>query len=83
MLLDEALKSAKQKTVGLKQTRRALEKGLVKYLFVAQDAEPHVLRPIEKWCSEHEVEQTQVPTMKELGEACGIAVGTAVAAVLK
>ncbi|HZK84431.1 MAG TPA: ribosomal L7Ae/L30e/S12e/Gadd45 family protein [Desulfosporosinus sp.] len=82
-MLDEAFKSAKLKTVGLKQTQRALEKGSVRRLFIAKDAEPHVLRSVEEWCSNHDVERIEVPTMKELGKACGIEVGTAVAAILK
>jgi len=82
MVLDEAFKSAKHKTVGLKQTQRALEKGLVRRLYIAQDAEPHVLRSVVEWCANHTVEQIEVPTMKELGKACGIEVGTAVAAIV-
>jgi len=82
LLLDEAFKNAKQKTVGLKQTQRALEKGLVKRLFIAKDAETQVLRSIVEWCDIHNMERSEVPTMKELGKACGIEVGTAVAAIL-
>ena len=81
-MLDETFKNAKHKTVGLKQTQRALEKGLVRRLFIAKDAEPHVLRPALDWCTNHTVECIEVPTMKELGKACGIEVGTAVAALL-
>jgi len=81
-MLDETFKNAKQKTVGLKQTQRALEKGLVRRLFTAQDAEPHVLRSIVEWCNNHNVERIEVPTMRELGKACGIEVGTAVAGIL-
>ena len=81
-MLDETFKHAKQKTVGLKQTQRALEKGLVRRVYVAKDAEAHVLRPILTWCSSHNVVSIEVPTMKELGKACGIEVGTAVAAIL-
>lgn len=81
-MLDETFKNAKHKTVGLKQTQRALEKGLVRRLFIAQDAEPHVLRPVVEWCTNHTVECIEVPTMKELGKACGIEVGTAVASLL-
>lgn len=82
MVLDETFKNAKHKTVGLKQTQRALEKGLVRRLFIAKDAEPHVLRSIIEWCANHNMEHTEVSTMKELGKACGIEVGTAVAATL-
>ena len=81
-MLDETFKNAKHKTVGLKQTQRALEKGLVRRLFVAKDTEPHVLRSVAEWCVSHDVERIEVPTMKELGKACGIEVGTAVAAIL-
>lgn len=80
-MLDETFKNAKHKTVGLKQTQRALEKGLVNHLFIAKDAEPHAIRSIVEWCANHNMEQTEVPTMKELGRACGIEVGTAVAAI--
>jgi large subunit ribosomal protein L7A len=82
-MLAEAFKSAKRKTVGIKQTQRALEKGLVKRLYTAKDAEAHVLRPILEWCDSHQVERIEVLTMKELGKACGIEVGTAVAAILE
>ena len=83
MLLDETFKRAKNKTVGLKQTQRALEKGLVQRVFVAGDAESHVLRPVLEWCRKNNVERIEVPTMQELGKACGIEVGTAVAAILE
>ena len=82
LVLDEAFRNAKRKTVGVKQTQRALEKGLVRRLFIAKDAEPHVLRSLVEWCANHDVDQTEVPTMKELGKSCGIEVGTAVAAIL-
>ncbi len=82
-MLDETFKHAKQKTVGLKQTQRALEKGKVRRVFIAKDAEAHVCRPILEWCDKHDVECMEVASMKELGKACGIEVGTAVAALLK
>lgn len=83
MLLDEAFKHTQKKTVGLKQTQRALEKGQVTRVYMAKDAEMHVLRPILEWCTNHHVEHIEVPTMRELGKACGIEVGTAVAGVLE
>lgn len=82
MVLDETFKNVKHKTVGLKQTQRALEKGLVKRLYIAKDAEPHVLRPILELCADQNIERIDVPTMKELGKACGIDVGTSTAAIL-
>lgn len=83
MVLDETFKHAKQKTVGLKQTQRALEKGRVRRVYLAEDAETHVRRPVLEWCENHNVECVGVPTMQELGKACGIEVGTAIAAILQ
>jgi len=80
-MLDEGLKHAKHKTVGLKQTQRALEKGIVRCVYVAQDAEAHVLRPILDLCHNQQVQVIQVESMAELGRACGIEVRAAVAAI--
>jgi len=81
-MLDETLKKSKHKTVGVKQTQRALEKGSVLRVYVAQDAEMHVLRPIVEQCRNQGIELLEIPTMTELGKACGIEVGAAVAALL-
>ena len=45
-MLDEALKKSKNRTVGVKQTLRALEKESLICVYVARDAESHVVRPI-------------------------------------
>lgn len=79
----ERLKAAKQKTVGLKQTMKALEKGLAKLVFVANDAEQHVTKPLLKLCTEKSIPVQLVVSMEELGQACGIEVGAATASVLE
>lgn len=79
MLAD--LKSAK-KVTGAKQVTRALKNGGVRRVFLAQDADPRVTEPVAALCREREVETESVPTMTELGSACGIAVGSAVAAII-
>ncbi|MDD2234424.1 MAG: ribosomal L7Ae/L30e/S12e/Gadd45 family protein [Desulfitobacteriaceae bacterium] len=81
-MLDETLKHARQKTVGVKQTLRAIEKGSVKCIFIAEDAEAHVTRPIIELCRDQKVRIVRVPTMLELGKACSIQVGAAVGAIL-
>jgi len=82
-MLDESLKHTSNKTVGLKQTKRALEKGLIQKVYLAKDADAHVLRPIMELSKQNHVEMTEVPTMVELGKACGIEVGAAVVGILK
>lgn len=69
--------------VGIKQLKKALRDKTVSMAYVAQDAETRVTAPILDLCREAGVEVTMVPTMRELGEACGIEVGAAAAGVLR
>ncbi len=71
------------KVVGAKQVRRALKDGRVARLYIAVDADPRLLQPLVQTAVNQQVPVQQVPSMKELGCACGIAVGSAVAALLK
>ena len=75
------LKTA-SKVTGAKQVTRALKNGSVRLVFLAQDADPRVTDPVALLWQEQGVETETVPTMTELGAACGIAVGSAVAAIL-
>lgn len=70
------------KVVGVKQTQRAISDGRARLVFLAQDADPRVTEPIGALCKERGISVEMVPGMKELGSACGIAVGSAVAALL-
>ena len=71
------------KVVGAKQVRRALDSGSVARLYIAQDADPHLLQPLVQKGTDMGIPVEQVSTMKQLGARCGIAVGAAVAALLK
>ena len=71
-----------QRLVGAKQTRRALKDGRAKKLFMAKDADPRLLQPLVQEAVRTGVRVEQVDTMKQLGEACGIAVGAAVAVLV-
>jgi large subunit ribosomal protein L7A len=81
-MLDESIKKAQRVVVGFKQTSRALEKGEVGSVYLARDADQKLLRPILETCTVRQIEIKEVPTMTELGKACGIKVGAAVAAIL-
>ena len=74
--------SGSNKVVGAKQVRRALESGTARTVFLAFDAAPNVTEPIAALCGEKGVPTVSGCSMKELGKACNIAVGAAVAAVL-
>ena len=71
------------KVVGAKQVKRALADGRAQTVYLADDADPRVTEPIQALCQEKGVTFHQVPAMRALGEACGIAVGAAVAALVR
>lgn len=75
--------SGSNKVVGAKQAKRALRDGRAVRLFMAMDADPRLLQPLVQEAVNRQVPVSQVPTMKELGAACGIAVGAAVAVLTK
>ncbi|SHH51185.1 ribosomal L7Ae/L30e/S12e/Gadd45 family protein [Tepidibacter thalassicus] len=72
-----------KKIVGTKQTTRALKEDKVKVIFIAQDAEKHITKNVEELSKEKGIDIIYVESMKELGRACGIQVGAAVAGMLK
>ncbi len=71
-----------KKCVGLKQSLKAVKDGAAKTAYIAADAEERVVRSFRQVCMEKGVEVVEVSTMKELGHACGIDIGSAVAVVL-
>ena len=68
--------------VGAKQLKKAVKAGRVRYVFLAENADPAVTEPLEELCRQNHIQITWVRTMAELGRACGIEVGAAAAAVL-
>ena len=80
MSLDE-LKGA-NRVIGSKQVKKAVNSGMARKVFIAGDAEPHILDSIVGQCRQGQIEYEIVETMKLLGDACGIEVGSATAALL-
>ena len=70
------------RVVGVKQVRRALNAGRAKRLYLARDADPQLTRPLAEQAGTQGVEAVWLGSMRELGRACGIAVGAAVAATI-
>jgi len=68
--------------VGTKQLKKAVKAGRARYVFLAENADPAVTEPLEALCAANHIQITWVPSMAELGRACGIEVGAAAAAVL-
>ncbi|HHY20139.1 MAG TPA: 50S ribosomal protein L7Ae-like protein [Firmicutes bacterium] len=82
MPLDQ-LKNANNRAVGTKQVLKAIEDNNVSLVFVAQDADAKLIEPIKKSSVEHGIDVICVSQRIDLGQACGIDVGAAAAAILK
>ena len=72
-----------QHVVGLKQSRKAIESGKAELVFVARDADSHVVFPLERLCEKNGVKVEYVNNMKELAKACHVEVPTAVATIIR
>ena len=65
--------------VGSKQLRKALLRGQITKVYLAQDADPALTEPLEQLCYQLGLECTWVRHMTQLGQMCGIEVGAAAA----
>ncbi|MBE3585264.1 L7Ae/L30e/S12e/Gadd45 family ribosomal protein [Desulfofundulus thermocisternus] len=77
------LSNARKKMVGSKQTMKAINRGQAKVVYVAKNAERHVIDPIIQACHAKNIPLVEVETMSQLGRACHIEVGCASAAVIE
>jgi len=71
------------KTVGIKQTLKAVEKGNAKAVYLAKDADERVIGGLKELCQKNSVDILYVDSMKQLGKACDIEVDAATVAILK
>lgn len=69
--------------VGTKQTTKMVEQGMATMVYVAQDADSRLVGRIVQLCKQRGVQVTYIDTMRSLGKACGIDVGTAAAVVVE
>lgn len=77
------LDGPRRKVVGTKQVLRALRCDEVEKVYLASDADETVKLSVVESCQLLEVDTIEVNTMRELGDAFGISVGAATAAILK
>ena len=79
----EELRSTANKVVGSKQVLRGLKAGTVTRVYVANDADTFLYQQIVRAAEAAGVPAGRVASMKELGEACGIQIKTAAAAIVQ
>lgn len=80
-MLNQLRESAR--VVGVKQVRRALTQGRAEAVFLADDADPALTEPLSAQAGQSGLPVYRVSSMRELGRACGISVGAAVAAIVR
>jgi len=78
----DKVKQAAKLSIGTKQATKAVESGIAAEVFVAKDADPRITNKMVSLCRKMGVQVTYVDSMKQLGKACGIEVGAAIAAVV-
>lgn len=71
------------KIVGTKQVKRAINSQDIETVFIAKDAENYIINEIAQICSDKQIQVVYVDNMKKLGDACGIDVNAATAALVK
>jgi large subunit ribosomal protein L7A len=79
----QELKTSNKRVVGLKQTVKAVKNGTALRVYLAKDADDFIKKSALDACIDKDIQIIYANSMKELGEACGIDVGTSAAAVLK
>lgn len=75
--------TAKNKVVGVKQSRKAISEDRAARVFFARDADPALVGELRALCEEKGIPMECGLNCQELGRACKISVGAAVAALLK
>jgi large subunit ribosomal protein L7A len=78
----EDLRRARRTVTGTKQTEKVVDNGKAMHVFVACDADERVTRPVLESCKRQNIPVTMVDTMEQLGKACSIKVGAAMAAIV-
>ncbi len=73
----------KSKVVGLKQVSRAIKAGELEKVYIAADADEHLIKEIKELAEKAQVKCEKVPSKKKLGAACGINVSAACAGICR
>ncbi|WP_059174122.1 50S ribosomal protein L7ae-like protein [Bacillus sp. FJAT-27445] len=79
----EKVLQARKLLIGTKQAVRALEEGTASELVVAADADPKLTAAAVEAANDLGVPVLQVDSMKKLGKASGIKVGTSAVAIIR
>ena len=71
-----------KRVAGVKQSCKAIREGRARRVYLADDADPALTEPIAAQCAAAGIPVETGWSMAQLGRACGISVGAAVAVEL-
>lgn len=77
----EKVKQAKKTIIGTKQAVKAMNKGLVKEVYIALDVEERIIELARLTAQENNVSIFYVKSKVDLGKACGLRLGASVVAI--
>ena len=79
----EELKQAANRVVGTKQVLRGIKAGTLSRVYVAEDADTFLFQRIVRAAEAARVPVKRVPSMKDMGRACGVDTAAAAAGICK
>jgi large subunit ribosomal protein L7A len=79
----QSLGVSDKRVVGLKQVQRFARLGMLEKVFIAKDADEHIIEKLLGVCEKHAVPYDRAYTMHQIGNACQIEVGSACAGIIK
>ncbi|MBR3494266.1 MAG: ribosomal L7Ae/L30e/S12e/Gadd45 family protein [Clostridia bacterium] len=77
----ETLKASQKRVVGTKQVLRGIKAGTLTRVYIANDVDTFLYERVVRAAEAARIPVVRVATMKELGQACGVAVETAAAGI--
>ncbi|MBA2176920.1 50S ribosomal protein L7ae-like protein [Halobacillus locisalis] len=81
MSYEKVAQAKSEIVIGTKQTLKAMKNGEVNEVITADDADQSMTAKVVKLAKQLNIPHTNVPSMEELGDACGIDVGAATVAI--
>ncbi|MBE3556395.1 MAG: ribosomal L7Ae/L30e/S12e/Gadd45 family protein [Firmicutes bacterium] len=79
----QQVRTASHKVAGIRQVQRALNRDSAILLVVAEDAEARLTAPLVQLAEKRRIAVQRVPSMRQLGRACRLEVGTAACLILQ
>lgn len=77
----QELSDPSKRLVGTKQVIKYASESVFKKVFIAKDADEELIERLKETCEKHRIEYDMSHTMQQIGNASGIEVGSACAAV--